>query len=173
MKGWLKWLAAAALLSAVIHVLTVLAMPSAMILMAQLESGAVPNRMYHSKPVTAASREVVRPSPDLLYSACPFDVSVRPLRITAAVPDGYFSVSGFGDNTDNFFVINDTQMKGKRFSMILVGPDELKLTPDSERVVTAPSTRGVVLFRLLVKERSRLEVLQKLQRQARCQPLNL
>jgi uncharacterized membrane protein len=173
MKGWLKWLAAAALLSAVIHVATVLAMPSAMILLAQHKSGAVPNQIHHGGPVTAASREVVRPSPDLLYSACPFDVSLRPLRITAAVPDGYFSVSGFGDNTDNFFVINDRKMEGKRFSMILVAPDDLKIASVTEPVVTAPSTRGVVLLRLLVKERSRIEALQKIQRQARCQPIDL
>ncbi len=188
MRGWYKWVVSVVVLAAVIHVVTVLAFPRVMILLTALESGAVPNQIYHGKPVTSDSREVVRPSPDLLYSACPFDLSEQPLRITAAVPDGYFSVSGFGDNTDNFFVINDTLMKRKRFSMILVGPEHTgpragralrdtaaarKLASESDRVVMAPSNRGVVLFRLLVKERSRLEMLQKVQRQADCRPLKL
>ena len=79
-------------------------------------------------------------------------------------------------------------MKRKRFSMILVGPEHTgpragralrdtaaarKLASESDRVVMAPSNRGVVLFRLLVKERSRLEMLQQVQRQADCRPLKL
>ena len=34
-------------------------------------------------PLTAQSRGIVLPSPDLLYSVCVFDVSQGPVRVTA------------------------------------------------------------------------------------------
>src|SRR5262245_60261657 len=36
------------------------------------------NSMHFASPPTAASRMVVRPSPDLLYASCPFDLSSGP-----------------------------------------------------------------------------------------------
>jgi hypothetical protein len=38
---------------------------------------------------THRSRRVVRPSPDLLYLSCVFDVSVVPILIQGAFPEGY------------------------------------------------------------------------------------
>ena len=49
----------------------------------RLASG--PNRALHAPRADANARTVVRPSPDLLYTVYVFDVSERPLRITAPV----------------------------------------------------------------------------------------
>src|SRR5215207_9462863 len=61
------------------------------------------NELFHMPPTTAESRSVVRPSPDLLYSACVYDVSRHALRIRATLPGTYWSISFFANNTDNFF----------------------------------------------------------------------
>ena len=69
------------------------------------------------------SRGVVRPSPDLLYSACPFDLSKGPLKITAHVPHStYWSVSGFDAATNNFFVRDDQQIAGDSIEIIALRP---------------------------------------------------
>ena len=58
------------------------------------------------------ARAIVRPSPDLLYAGCAFDLADGPLRIQATVPrDTYWSLSMFAANTDNFFVVNDRAAK--------------------------------------------------------------
>ena len=116
------------------------------------------------------SREVVRPSPDLLYSACPFDLSRGPLRITAAVPDSYFSISAFADNTDNFFVINDRQIKAARVELTLARQGSDYRGGAGERVVRSPSDEGILLVRTLIKDRRDFKKLQQVQHQADCRP---
>ena len=89
-------------LAALLHLILVWAMPYLVLLLLGLTSDHQPNTIFFNPPVDADSREVVRPSPDLLYSGCPFDLSAGPLRVTAVMPDTYYSISAFGDNTDNF-----------------------------------------------------------------------
>ena len=57
------------------------------------------------------SREVIRPSADLLYSGCGFDVTYKPLIITSSLPESYWSMSFFSSNTDNFSTINENMQK--------------------------------------------------------------
>ena len=50
---------------------------------------------------TADNQPIVRPSPDLAYSGCVFDVSKGPVLLDIApVPDHYWSVSVFDARTD-------------------------------------------------------------------------
>ena len=124
------------------------------------------NEMIHMPPTTSDSRSVVRPSPDLLYSAVKFDVSKRPLRVSAPLPDTYWSISFFASNTDNFLVINDQALGRDRAEFILIAkgqryPD----TPDAN-IVEAESNKGVILLRLLVMDQNRMDELVALQKRA-------
>jgi uncharacterized membrane protein len=123
----------------------------------------------------ARARTIVRPSPDLLYTSCAFDVSARPLRITAPVPGSYLSISGFAANTDNFFAINDAQVPTgadghKRLDIVLARAGATDL-PAGARVITAPTTRGLILFRSLITRDADLPALQEFQARQACQPL--
>ena len=122
----------------------------------------------------AEARTIVRPSPDLLYTTCAFDVSEHPLRITAPVQDSYVSISGFDADTNNFFAVNDSQVPAapdgsKRFDVILAraATPGLPAAP----VVIAPSNRGLILFRSLVTSDADLTRLLQFQSQQRCEPL--
>ncbi len=115
--------------------------------------------------VDASSRTVVRPSPDLLYTACVFDVSEHPLRITAPVQDSYVSVAGFAADTSNFFSLNDAQVQPdgqgqKRFDLLLMRHGRVHPSTTA-RVIEAPSDRGLILFRSLITRESDLPRLQK------------
>ncbi len=106
-------------------------------------------------PVTDASaRMVVMPSPDLLYAACRFDVSQKPVRIKGAIGyDRYWSVALYGARTDMFFVTNDTQQQGKPVDLLLVsasGNASPATVPEGARVIIAPTDTGLMLTRLLV-----------------------
>jgi uncharacterized membrane protein len=120
---------------------------------------------------TAAARTVVRPSPDLLYSTCLFDVSRQALKITTAAPvDTYWSVALYASNTDNFFVLNDRQANGKSATIYLVGKGQT-VTPAEPGaiVVSSPTSQGLVLFRTLINDDARLGEIDQQRRQANCE----
>jgi uncharacterized membrane protein len=175
MRRWLHRILATLVLAAVFHVFTIMAFPRVMMIAFDWKGkdmGRVPNVIYHSPRVMADSKTVVRPSPDLLYSVCAYDVSKTPLRVSASVPDTYWSLSFFSSNTDNFFVINDREVKEKRVDIVLVGPGMLYKNPGKAKVVTSPSNRGEVLIRILITDEDRIEELTKIQRQASCSPVD-
>jgi len=80
------------------------------------------NALYQAPLATADSRAIVRPSPDLAYSSCPFDLSRGPVLIDVApVPAPYWSLSVFDPRTDVAFVRNNIQAGGKPIRVALIG----------------------------------------------------
>lgn len=111
------------------------------------------NKWNHGQRVSEQSRRVVRPSPDLAYSACVYDLSSGPIRVTAAPWDDYMSVSVFAANSDNFFVVNDRQAPdGVDFTLIRAGDEK---PAGVATVVESPSTRGIVLQRRIAPTEER------------------
>lgn len=124
----------------------------------------------------ADSRTVVRPSPDLLYTACVFDLSHGPLHITTPVPDSYISVSGFGADSNNFFAVNDRNAtidaEGRKHLDLLLSRDAATPVPAGARHIVAPSDRGLILFRTLITSEAALAGLRlNTQFQQHCNPL--
>jgi uncharacterized membrane protein len=112
------------------------------------QDGLVVNRFVFLPRTTQESRGVVRPSPDLAYATCAFDLSGGPLLIEAAPSpnQGYVSISVFAANTDNIAVFDTGQNpQGIRFVLARAG----QRTPVGEQVVIAPSDKGIVLDRRL------------------------
>jgi len=169
MKRWIGWTILATFVVAVAtHGVTLMAIPYNIMNDTMNETfKALPrNEVFHAPPTTAESRGVVRPSPDLLYSICLYDVTERPLRLTALVPDSYWSVSCYASNTDNFFVLNDQQVKSNPVEILLVGKDMSYTDTGNAEVVVAPSNKGIVLFRLLITDEDELDDLIQVQKQA-------
>lgn len=173
MKTWPLWIAGTVALAAVFHIITVFALPYGIMnrAMAGISSQAGGlNKAVYPDRATSESRGIVRPSPDLLYTACVYDVSDRPVRLTSPVPDTYWSLSAFAANTDNFFVVNDRQVRSKRIEIILTGQEDL-VVEGGHPVIVAPSMRGIVLFRSLVASEDAAAEIDTLRRQANCEPL--
>lgn len=167
---WL-WIVAVLVVAAVVHGFTLVAAPGFIMGKVLARLGPV-NQIQHQGQVTAASRQVVRPSPDLLYSVCPFDLSAGPLRVTAKVPpDTYWSVSIFDADTNNFYVRNDHQVQGG-IDLVLVdkksagGAD--RALPKGATAVPSPSVKGLVLFRTLIQKEANFAAIDAVRRQARC-----
>ena len=172
--SWLKWGAFALVLAAIVHWTAVAYAPTLIMSRVMSAIGAKgTNQISHGERATAAARRIVKPSPDLLYSQCVFDVSRRPLKITTAAPtDTYWSVALYAANTDNFFVLNDTQAKGQPAMIVLMGAAQnVPPQPEGTTIVAAPGEKGVVLFRTLINDDAREAELDTQRRAANCEPL--
>lgn len=173
MKTWPLWIAGVIAVAAVFHILTVLAFPYGVMNRAiagiVVQAGGVNKVVYPDLP-TAEARGIVRPSPDLLYAACVYDVSDRPVKLSSPVPDTYWSLSTFAANTDNFFVVNDREVRSKRIEIILAANEDAVSEPGVPLIV-APSERGIVLFRSLVPSNEAVAEINTLRKQANCEPL--
>ena len=157
---------------ALTHVATIWALPRIIVRVVQhrLARGVGINQIHHAPLPDAEWRTVVMPSPDLLYSACAYDASDRPVLITAELPDGYWSVSAFANNTDNFFVQNDRTASNHRVRVVLSAQPHFHDAVGGT-VVQVPSKTGIILFRQLVLDRRDLPKAQAIQRAATCAPL--
>jgi len=106
------------------------------------------------------------------YRLCVYDVAETPLRITAVIPDTYWSVSFYQRNTDNFFVLNDRQVKSNPVDIILVAKGRPVPNAENAKIVVAPTEKGAILSRMLITDEDKVNDLKKIQRSATCRPFN-
>jgi uncharacterized membrane protein len=169
-REWTGWIAGALIVAVLVHTASVWALPHVVMRMALNRMGSI-NTIHHQSRVTAKSRGIVRPSPDLLYSACPFDLSNGALEVQAPIPpETYWSASAFDANTDNFFAINDRTVGGQPLELIILPPAQRK-EPEhiaGQLVIHAPTVRGLVLFRTLINDEKNSARIDAVRRQARC-----
>jgi uncharacterized membrane protein len=85
------------------------------------------------------------------------------------MPDTYWSVSVFDADTNNFYALNDRQAKTGAADFLLA--DSARPANDERLpVVAAPTSRGIVLFRILVSDDARMTELDAARRHAHCSP---
>jgi uncharacterized membrane protein len=173
MNRAIKYALGFALAAGIGHVATILAAPR-VIMNTAIErisqGGKVINQFQFGPRTTQNSRGVVRPSPDLAYSTCVYDLSGGPILVEAAPsPDqGYVSISVFDARTDNIGVFDTTQYpQGIRFVLAREG----QAVPAGHSVVRARYDRGVILDRRLAPNAELFAVADKARRADKCGPL--
>lgn len=174
MLRWLKWISFVAALAAATHFAVIAYAPQVIMWRAMTLMGSKgANVVVHADRATAASRTIVKPSPDLLYSQCIYDVTRAPLKVTTAAPTNtYWSVAFYASNTDNFFVLNDGATGGNPATIVLLGKGQtLPTQPDGVLIVSPPTSRGIVLFRTLINDDAREPDLDRERRAAKCEPM--
>ena len=125
------------------------------------------NAVAHAPLATDASRAVVRPSPDLAYSTCVFDLSKGPVTVDVApVPARYWSLSVFDARTDVAFVRNNVEAQGQPIRVALVTPGQA--APAGYQPVTVSGGHGVALVRVLVDDRAQFAAIDAARRLSRC-----
>ncbi len=170
----LRWLIAVLVVAAVTHGALLYLGPSLVMSAAMGRVGAAAplNDVLHAERPNADNDVIVRSSPDLLYDICIYDIRERPLRISATTPPGtYWSVSFYDMNTNNFRVINDGQASAGAVLLVLDKVGREGPAPAGAEIVVSPTDRGIVLFRTLVNDESRLAEIDAVRRSASCAPL--
>ena len=171
-----KWLFAVLVIAAVTHAALLYFGPSLVMnrAMAVVAAGSGINTMSHAPRPTADTDRIVRSSPDLLYSICPYDLGDGPLRINAEVPPGtYWSMSFYDMNTNNYRVINDGQASAGAVLIVLMKAGTLGPAPAGAELVASPTPRGIVLIRTLVNDERSLQAIDTVRRRAACTTLQM
>jgi uncharacterized membrane protein len=114
------------------------------------------NAVFHGPITDETSRRVVRPSPDILYSVCLYDLSDGPVELSVPWPEdgSYASVSFYDADTNNFAVVNDRDSDSASNSIALIHLNSAarsQTLPDlregRDLQVVSPSSQGLALYR--------------------------
>jgi uncharacterized membrane protein len=172
-RSW-KWIAATLLVAVIVHGASVLFLPRLVMIraMAGIAKPAGTNAIVHAPRPSWRSRGVVRPSPDLLYSICVYDLGAAngAVRVsTHDAPETYWSVSVFDADTNNFHALNDQQAKTGAANFLLIAPGT-SVEAGPLPVIVAPTNRGVVLFRTLVNDETHIAEIDAARHYAACEP---
>lgn len=124
------------------------------------------NQLRHSGLRYAGPGDlVVRDNPDTLTSFAPYDLAAGDLCFTAPVPEQaiYWSVSVYARNTDNVFVL-DNHATGDDQVSVLISRAARRTQAPARHTAVSPSTRGVIIVRLVVPDRHNDEQVRALSR---------
>ena len=171
-----KWvllsILATLLVAAAAHFATLAILPNR--IMGRYMATRQANSLEHTGQNTYKSKDVARPNADMYISNSVYDLSKGPLLFTAKVPvDHYWSVAFYASNSDNFFVINDQQVKSNPVRILLVTTGMKYANPDNAQVVISPSIKGVLLIRQAIPGPDRLDEVADLQKQSSIAPQNM
>jgi uncharacterized membrane protein len=164
-------------LAGALHLLVVWLIPRTVtaVFLHRVAAAAGYNQVVLPPLPTDKSREVVKPSPDLLYALCVFDLSAGPVRISAKPSQGYWSMALYARNSDNFFHLNDREVKGDQVELILSDArDDGALRaryPDAIHVHPT-STVGLMLARSLVLDAQDMQAVIDARSRTRCTALH-
>ena len=129
------------------------------------------NTMYAAPMATDKARAIVRPSPDLAYSSCPYDVSNGPVLVDVEpVPAPYWSLSVFDARTDVAFVRNNIEANGQpiRIAIAMAGQP----VPNGMQAVRVNGSSGIALIRILVQDRAQFPAIDAARKKSSCKPLS-
>lgn len=129
------------------------------------------NTMYAAPLATDKARAIVRPSPDLAYSSCPYDVSNGPVLVDVQpVPAPYWSLAVFDGRTDVAFVRNNIDAEGQpiRIAIAMAGQP----VPNGMQAVRVADSSGIALIRILVQDRAQFPAIDAARKKSSCKPLS-
>lgn len=168
---WSRPLLAGVIVAAIAWQGTMMATPFLLMAAAMKRIGASSDgraNVFAFGPMATAERQpIVRPSPDLLYSTCLFDLSHGPVLVRAEpVPGHYWSLSIFDARTDVAAVRSDRDTGGKPAMLALHRPGQA--VPAGWEPVTLGYNKGIALIRILLADKSEFATIDAVRRKSSC-----
>lgn len=173
-RGWARPLLLAIVVGLTTWYATLLATPFVLMQIAERRVSQVSgvNHMFDAPLVTARSRAIVRPSPDLLYSTCVFDVSNGVVVLDIEPIDApYWSVSVFDHATNVAFVKNNLQTHNKALHLAIFRASQN--LPAGYAPVKVSGDHGIALLRILVDRAKPIDMINLQRRRSTCRQTGL
>jgi uncharacterized membrane protein len=176
---WIYWGAMSVILALIVHLGLVLFQPLADTKrrLGDFEALGPVNKVFMVPGISPSSTVLRHASPDISYAVCRFDIADQPIRITAKLPDSYWSIAMYSEKSDNFYVINNRQVGQSDLTLLLarIDPDaatagEIIDVPEHTILVSAPSSSGLVVFRAALPDRSSEAQVRAFLKSSKCEP---
>ena len=162
-------------LSAVFHVLVVIAIPNVTVMSstARISDAGGLNEALHSGTPGADQWLIERhPNPDILTSVCAFNLALGPVRLEAQIPGALWSVSIYGDNRQLVHRLDESDISGHAFKAILAGTGQHFANEDEIEEIHISRFTGIIVFRSIIDTSRAIEPQEKLNKTTRCEALN-
>jgi uncharacterized membrane protein len=176
---FLLWLLGGVLLGGVVHLATVLLLPSM----------ATKDAYSRLAPLTPVNKvvPVPAPSPDkatmpfmdpaFAMAVCRYDLTNAPLKFSVPISQAYTSVSFYTRSDIAYYAINDRAAGRRVIELDLMTTDQHNDLPDNEEITAAdrlivesPTNTGLIVIKALAAEPGLLASAQNLLVSAKCQP---
>ena len=179
MMRWILWILGGMLLGGIVHLGTVLTLPS----MAAQDAFA---RLTARTPVNAV-RALPAPEPDnavmpfmdpaFVAAACRYDLAAGAMKLTVPVSAAYTSVSFYTRYGISYYAINDRAAGRRVIELDLMTQEQRAELPEDEEVtradrliVESPTPTGVIVIRALAPEPGLMPMAQRALAGSRCGP---
>jgi uncharacterized membrane protein len=155
------WFMAALLLGGVVHLATVLVLPSVASQDAYARVAAIaPVNAVVPLPAPTPDNSVIPfMDPAFATAVCRFDLSRSPLKFSVPISQAYTSVSFYTRSDVPFYAINDRAAGRRVIELDLMTAAQRAELPENEDVtradrliVTSPTTTGLIVIRALTPE---------------------
>ena len=179
MIRFLLWLLGGVLLGGVVHLATVLLLPTM----------AAKDAYSRLAPLTPVNKvvPVPAPSPDkatmpimdpaFAMAVCRYDLTDAPLKFSVPISQAYTSVSFYTRSDIAYYAINDRAAGRRVIELDLMTTDQHNDLPDNEEITAAdrlivesPTNTGLIVIKALAAEPGLLASAQNLLASAKCQP---
>ncbi len=165
-------------LAALVHLVTILAMP----FLAQrdayrrLAEGRPVNELVLLADTTPAGSPLPMMDPAFVHAVCRYDLAKQPLKVRVPATADYTSVSFYTARGVGFYALSD-QAAGRVIELDLMTlaqkaalPEDEEITAADRLVVASPSTTGIVMVRAFSRDRDMREVVRHQLEAATCAP---
>ncbi|MDG1827356.1 MAG: DUF1254 domain-containing protein [Henriciella sp.] len=129
------------------------------------------NACLHNRQFGPVYGGAARANPDSVVSIMAYDLADGPVRVAGETWPDYWSLSLYEQNSDAFYVLNDREIEGTEFELILKTSAQ-QVDIDGAKIVTSPSPRGIMLIRRFVKTEAHMPGILENQDRLSCAPLN-
>ncbi|THD34716.1 MAG: DUF1254 domain-containing protein [Sphingomonas sp.] len=173
MRRWALPLLLGLILAVAGYIVAMMQFPSVLMGFAttRISKAAGYNALYAAPMATDKARAIVRPSPDLAYSSCPFDLSNGPVLVDVEpVPAPYWSLSVFDHRTDVAFVRNNLDASNQPIRIAIARDGQP--VPDGMQAVRVSGNTGIALIRILVQDGSQFPAIDAARQKSSCKPLS-
>jgi uncharacterized membrane protein len=177
MTRWLLWLLAGALLGGIVHLVTVLILPTTATqdAYARLATMTQVNTVTPVPPPTPQNAIIPFMDPAFAAAVCRYDLSAGPIKLSVPVSTAYTSVSFYTRRGVAYYAINDRAAGRRIIELDLMTSAQRSTLPDDEEVTAAdrlivesPTSTGLIMVRALAPEAGVMPVVRNSLNAARC-----
>ncbi|MGN6309104.1 MAG: DUF1254 domain-containing protein [Xanthobacteraceae bacterium] len=161
MIRWLAALLAGLLLGALVHLVSVLALPriASQDAYSRLERVTPVNAVKALPPADPNNAPIPFMDPAFATAICRYDLSTGPIKLAVPVSQAYTSVSFYTDGDVAYYAINDRSAGRKVIELDLMTeaqhaalPEDEEITAADRLIVDSPTSTGLIVLKALAAD---------------------